>query len=31
LPGLRYGADGPGIEVAPTRLGKFFIHLNVEW
>jgi cytochrome P450 len=31
LPGLRYGPDGPGIEVAPTRLGKFFIHMNVEW
>jgi cytochrome P450 len=31
LPGLRYGPDGPGIEVAPTRLGVFFIHQNVEW
>jgi cytochrome P450 len=31
LPRLRYAPDGPGIVVAPTRLGKFFINMNVEW
>lgn len=31
LAGLRFGADGPGIEAARTRQGKFFIHMSVEW